>query len=198
MIKFDFNEDFLDFFDEHKVPLALAALVGISALANFDSIRQSYASFAEYRDANMSLTSKARMMETTQRASEKSAEIARQRFESGCIPIAAPHDSTIPTAPTAGSTVVDKTTGEPMPAGTVVCYITGHTGILKSEEGSETPIVSELAFTGDIEPVRNAFPDEYIERYRVGISGGDAPESSPKPKPETQGSEGSDPIRALW
>jgi hypothetical protein len=129
----------------------------------------------------MSLTSKARMMETTQRASEKSAEIARQRFESGCVPVASPHDRTIPIAPTEEQAVVDPTTGESLPAGTVVCFITGHTGILKASE-SGVPVVGEIAFTGEIEPVRNAFPDEYIDKYRLGVGA--------SPKSQASGREG--------
>jgi hypothetical protein len=181
MIKFDFNEETLDFFDEHKVPLALAALVGISALANSDSIRQSYESFAQYRDANMALSSSTRMLEVSQRATKKSAEIARQRFENGCVPVASPDNRTVPIAPTEGQTVIDPTTGASLPVGTVVCYISGHTGVLESSEG-EVPIVSEIAFTGEIEPVRKAFPDELIDKYRLGIGA--------SPKPQASGGEG--------
>jgi hypothetical protein len=195
MIKFNFNEDFLDFFAERKIPLALAALVGASAFINFDSIKKSYQSFAKYRDANMALVSQNRMLETSQRATEKSAEIAKQRFESGCVPVASPADRTIPIAPTEGQTIVDPTTGEPLPEGSVLCYITGHTAILRASK-SGVPVVSEIAFTGDIEPVRKAFPDELIDKYRVGVSGDTKP--SPKAKTKAQGSEGNDPIKALW
>jgi hypothetical protein len=80
--------------------------------------------------------------------------------------------------------VIDPTTGKSLPAGTVVCYISGHTGILKTAEGSEAPIVSEIAFTGDIEPVRKVFSDELVERYRLGVGA-----SPPKPQASEGGGE---------
>lgn len=194
MIDPEVKEQILDFFEDRKVPIALAALVGISALFNFDSIKASYQSFAEYRDANISLAAQNRMMKTTQRASKRSAEIARQRFENGCIPVASPHNKAIPIAPTEGATLVDNETGEPFPEGTVVCYITGHTAVLRKTDDGSMPIISEIAFTGELEPVKKVFGADLVQRYRVGVS----PKLSPDSKPETQGSEDSDPTKALW
>ncbi|MBA3920312.1 MAG: hypothetical protein H0X31_00845, partial [Nostocaceae cyanobacterium] len=89
------------------------------------------------------------LIESAEAAKERAA-IAIQRYRDGCtivVAVSSPKDlATL----TKGEPVLDRTTKNPLPEGTVVCDINGNTAILKANSQG-VPVADDFAFTGNRE-----------------------------------------------
>lgn len=101
-------------------------------------------------------------LQLSQDAAKQKDQIARQRYQSGCVMVVSSTDKTKLTAITEGQPVTDSARNVPLSVGNIVCDANGLTGeIIPNPSDPKTPVVGNTAFTSDREIVAQA-----VKRYR--------------------------------
>lgn len=108
--------------------------------ANMETLSQTQARVRENTAYEMKLRA-------SEQAAQAQAEIAEERYKSGCVFVVASNDPNSYTSLTEGQAVLDKVRGKPLPIGTVVCDANGNTARIIN--GVDKPVAGEIAFTGN-------------------------------------------------
>lgn len=147
--------DVLKKIKRHPVSAAFGVgIIGCLALSS-GNIQKNMDSFAAVRDVAQKNNQADMMLHTNQEAAEAQAEIAKQRYQSGCVMVVSMQHPDSYTSLTEGQPVLDRVRKTPLPAGTVVCDANGNTA--RTVPGmNKIPVVGELAFTGDRQIVEAA------------------------------------------
>lgn len=98
-------------------------------------------------------------------AQKTKAEVAKARYQSGCVMVVASKDPQSFTSLSEGQPVIDSARKVPLPAGVVVCDALGMTGEIVPDE-SGRPVVGRMAFTGD-QQVINAAKTRINAKYKA-------------------------------
>lgn len=125
----------------------IAGVAFLTALPSLGGLFQSTGNMNQLRTEAARLQERSHVLQLTQQEIAAADEIARHRFEHGCIPVVAP-DLENYASLVDGQPVVDRTTGVPLPIGTVVCDAHGNTGVMVPDQ-SGSPVVGAMAYTGD-------------------------------------------------
>ena len=137
-------------------------IIGCLALSS-GNISKTMNSMAQVRDLAQKNNIADMLLHTSQEAAEQQAEIAKNRYKSGCVMVVSMQHPDSYTSLTEGQPVLDRVRRMPLPAGTVVCDANGNTA--RIVQGlDKTPVVGELAFTGDqqvVEAVRKRHNHKY-------------------------------------
>ncbi|WP_414587422.1 hypothetical protein [Scytonema sp. PCC 10023] len=140
-------------------PVSVLFGVGILACLALSSgnVKQQMQSLSQVRELAQQNSAKEMKLRATEDFMKQQAEIAANRYKSGCVMVVAMKNPNYYTALSEGQPVIDRVRRIPLPAGTVVCDSNGSTGILEPAADG-TPVVSAIAFTGDralVEAARN-------------------------------------------
>lgn len=130
--------------------LGCLALSSGNVKANFENINATKKITQFNAVKNLELTA-------SQQDVESQAEIAKQRYQQGCLMLSVKGKFVYLSQAT---TVIDPDRKTPLPRGTLVCDAFGNTGRLAprdfDQDGTFTTVITETAFTGNQEIISNA------------------------------------------
>ena len=137
-------------------PISTAFVVGIIGCFALSSgnIQQNMESINQVRDIAQHNAANEMKLRASQQSAEAQAEIAKSRYQSGCVMVVAMKDPKSYTSLSEGQPVLDRVRKTPLPAGTIVCDANGNTGKIVLVQGE--PVVGEMAFTGNKNLVTSA------------------------------------------
>lgn len=115
------------------------------------NIKANMAAMGEVQKLTQDNNTKQMWLMASQQSIESQAEIADSRYKSGCIMVVASNSPDSLTALEEGKPVLDAARKRPLPSGAVVCDGFGNTGVIVKTR--KTPVVGEMAFTGNQELV---------------------------------------------
>jgi len=118
------------------------------------NISKNMESLAQVRDAAQRNNQADMLLHASQEATEAQAEIAKQRYHSGCVMVVSMLHPDHYTSLSEGQPVLDRIRKTPLPVGTVVCDANGNTARIVKVDSK--PVVGEIAFTGDRTVVETA------------------------------------------
>ena len=131
----------------HPVSAAFGmGIVGCLAISS-GNITKTMNSMAQVRDEAQKNNMTDMLLHTSQEAAESQAEIAKQRYQSGCVMVVSMQYPDSYTSLAEGQPVLDRVRHTPLPVGTIVCDANGNTARIVLGQ-NKTPVVGELAFTG--------------------------------------------------
>lgn len=116
------------------------ALSANNIKANLDAMGQLQTSVRQNTAYEMRL-------KASEQSAQAQAEIAEQRYKTGCVFVVASNDPNSYTSLTEGQPVLDRVRRKPLPVGTIVCDANGNTA--RIVQGEDKPVVGEIAFTGN-------------------------------------------------
>ena len=130
-------------------PVSTAFGVGILGCLMMSSgnISKNISTLALVRDEAQKNNATDMMLHASQEATEARAEIAKQRYHSGCVMVVSMQHPDHYTSLSEGQPVLDRIRKTPLPVGTVVCDANGNTARIVKVDSK--PVVGEIAFTGD-------------------------------------------------
>lgn len=131
----------------------VGGIVGCFALSS-GNIQQNMESINQVRDIAQQNTTTEMKLRASQQSAEAQAEIANNRYQSGCVMVVAMKDPKSYTSLSEGQPVLDRVRKTPLPAGTIICDANGNTGKIVLVQGE--PVVGEMAFTGNKNLVASA------------------------------------------
>lgn len=139
----------------NKISLVFGATVlGCFAL-NSGEIQKNMAVVGQVRQIAQVNAAKDMQLRVSQQAAQMQAEIANERYTSGCLMVVTTHDPGLLASLAEGQPVLDGTGPNHLPLGTIVCDAHGNTAkIVAASNG--TPVAGEIAFTGNRELVAAA------------------------------------------
>lgn len=137
----------------------VSVLFGVGVLGcfffNSAEIQKNMAATGKARELTQVNVAKDMELRVSQQQIQMQAEIGNERYQTGCVLVVSKEDPTTFTSLSEGQPVIDSKRQTPLPAGTVVCDANGNTGkIIPGSDG--TPVVGEMAFTGNREVVEAA------------------------------------------
>ena len=147
--------DILRKFKRNPVSTAFGmGVLGCLAISS-GNITKTMNSMAQVRDEAQRNNMVDMLLHTSQEAAESQAEIAKQRYQSGCVMVVSMQHPDSYTSLTEGQPILDRVRKTPLPVGTIVCDANGNTA--RIVQGlDKTPVVGELAFTGSRKVVETA------------------------------------------
>lgn len=131
----------------------VCGIIGCFALSS-GNIQQNMESINQVRDIAQQNTTTEMKLRASQQSAEAQAEIANNRYQSGCVMVVAMKDPKSYTSLSEGQPVLDRVRKTPLPAGTIICDANGNTGKIVLVQGK--PVVGEMAFTGNKNLVTSA------------------------------------------
>lgn len=135
-------------FRRNKGTVIFAALTLGSFALNQGAFRSNLAAMTRAQEATQANIAKEMLLQVSQQQAQAQAQIAAERYGSGCVLVVAKHAPNTYVSLGEGEPVIDRERNAPLPAGTIVCDAHGNTGkIVKDASGA--PVVGEMAFTGD-------------------------------------------------
>jgi hypothetical protein len=146
------NSDFMKFL--RRNPRYAWIFVGLCMCfaISYPNIKANWEGMSQLQAATRENTQKAWKLKASEQAADEQAKIAEQRYKDGCLVIVSTKNPNNYTTLTEGEPVYDRTRNVPLPVGTKVCDRYGNTGkIVEGQDG--TPVVGELAFTGNSEVI---------------------------------------------
>ena len=132
---------------QNYVNAAIAGAALITAIPSLGGFLQSTGNLTSLRSEAARAGERNHALTLAQQEATAAAEIARQRFEAGCVPVVSQDQQTYVSL-VEGQPVVDSATGIPLPVGTLVCDAHGNTGVMVATDGGG-PVVGLVAFVGD-------------------------------------------------
>ncbi|MEP0840815.1 hypothetical protein [Coleofasciculus sp. FACHB-64] len=137
----------------------ISVLFGVGILGcfllNSREIQKNFFTIGQVRELSQINAAKDMQLRVSQQQIQMQAEIANERYQTGCVLVVSKQDPTTFTSLSEGQPVIDSKRQTPLPTGTVVCDANGNTGkIIPGSDG--TPVVGEMAFTGNREVVEAA------------------------------------------
>lgn len=127
--------------------LIVAVFLALNGRENLATMQQQQQQAKAIAQANQQAEMKARLATAS---SQRQAETAKERYDSGCQMVFAQNDPNKFAAIQQGRAVLDATTGYPIPDGSVVCDTVGNTAIIANG------VADNLAFSPDREVIRAA------------------------------------------
>lgn len=149
----------------NPVNASLLAAIAISTAMGSGNLSQTASNLSTIRSLADQNNRQQAELEASIEAQKSKAEIAKARYQSGCVMVVASRNPKAFTSLTEGQPVIDNARKVPLPVGVVVCDANGMTGEIVPDE-SGRPVVGRLAFTGD-QQVINAAKARINARYQV-------------------------------
>lgn len=139
---------------KNPVEAGAVALVVVGVLLNLDSVVAGLQANSAIRNVRSNQQTQLNLLKAEQQSAAEKAQIAEDRFKSGCLFVVAAGTAQATTL-TEGQAVRDPARNAPLPVGTLVCASDGTTGLIAANsEGM--PVVTGIAFTGNQEVIREA------------------------------------------
>lgn len=159
----------------NKMTFALIGLAVIAAAPSMGNAKGTMGQFQAMREQSAQDAAAHADLQLKQEAAAASAQIAEQRYLTGCEPVVN-FDQTDYVGLIVGQPVNDPITQAPIAVGVVVCDAKGGTGIMEHGPGG-TPVVGSFAFTGNREAVLHRLRQypQFNENMIVSDATGGAP-----------------------
>ena len=130
----------------------VSATFGVSIigclLISSSNVQRNMQSFSAFRDEAQKNNVADMRLRSSIDATQAQSEIAKQRYQSGCVMVVSMKHPNDYTSLSEGQPVLDRVRKTPLPIGTIVCDANGNTARIVPGQ-DKTPVVGELAFTGD-------------------------------------------------
>lgn len=139
------------------------ALTAVPSLGNLGGVGSQ---ITELREQATAQSQELSLLNLSQEQSDNLAAIAEKRLKDGCVPVFSRDQGNYVTL-IVNKPVVDPTTRQALPAGTLLCDAYGNTALLVDDDGDpNTPAVAQqFAFTGNRDLVKDVLSNYRGARF---------------------------------